>query len=129
MKSKGNNNKPVLKVVTTKTLQPSKRYHSADVCLAAVTWPRHNSLAGTLSVQLTLVRHVVRHAADDKSVVVMNSINFYMALLKNKVPAEMVLQQAGGHGFGLNNKAEPINWLNNVFGWMMTNQLIKRNVQ
>ena len=69
------------------------------------------------------------HAADDKSVVVMNSINFYMALLKNKVPAEMVLQQAGGHGFGLNNKAEPINWLNNVFGWMMTNQLIKRNVQ
>jgi hypothetical protein len=67
MKSKGNNNKPVLKVVTTKTLQPSKRYHSADVCLAAVTWPRHNSLAGTLSVQLTLVRHVVRHAADDKT--------------------------------------------------------------
>jgi hypothetical protein len=43
MKSKGNNNKPVLKVVTTKTLQPLKRYHSADVCLAAVTRPRHNS--------------------------------------------------------------------------------------
>lgn len=69
------------------------------------------------------------HAGDDKSVVVMNSINFYMALLKNKVPAEMVLQQAGGHGFGLNNKAEPINWLNNVFGWMSTNKFLKGNVQ
>lgn len=69
------------------------------------------------------------HAADDKSVVVMNSILFYMALLKNKVPAEMLLLQAGGHGFGLNNKTEPINWLNNVFAWMSTNQFIKGNVQ
>jgi acetyl esterase/lipase len=69
------------------------------------------------------------HAVDDKSVVVMNSIVFYMALLKNKVPAEMLLLQAGGHGFGLNNKAEPINWLTNVFAWMDTNQLVKRNVQ
>jgi hypothetical protein len=45
MKSKGNNNKPVLKVVTTIKLQPPKRYHSADMCLPAVTWPRHNSFA------------------------------------------------------------------------------------
>jgi hypothetical protein len=37
MKSKGNNNKPVLKVVTTKTLQPPKRHHTADVCLPVVT--------------------------------------------------------------------------------------------
>jgi hypothetical protein len=41
-KTKENNNKPILKVVTTKTLQPPKRYHSADVCLPAVTRPRHN---------------------------------------------------------------------------------------
>ncbi len=43
MKSKGNNNKPILKVVTTKTLQPPKRYHSTDVCLPAITRPHHNS--------------------------------------------------------------------------------------
>jgi hypothetical protein len=43
MKSKGNNNKPILKVVTTIMLQPPKRYHSADVCLSAITRPRHNS--------------------------------------------------------------------------------------
>ena len=69
------------------------------------------------------------HAADDKSVAVMNSIVFYLALLKNNVPAEMLLLQKGGHGFGLHNKAEPINWLNNVFVWMKANQFIKGNVQ
>lgn len=69
------------------------------------------------------------HAADDKSVPVMNSIVFYLALLKNNVPAEMLLLQKGGHGFGLHNKAEPINWLNNVFVWMKANQFIKGNVQ
>jgi hypothetical protein len=40
MKSKGNNNKPILKVVTTITLQPPKRYHSA-------ARPRHNSFASS----------------------------------------------------------------------------------
>jgi dipeptidyl aminopeptidase/acylaminoacyl peptidase len=69
------------------------------------------------------------HAADDKSVPVMNSIVFYLALLKNNVPIEMLLLQKGGHGFGLHNKAEPINWLNNVFVWMKANQFIKGNVQ
>jgi hypothetical protein len=60
MKSKGNNNKPVLKVVTTKTLQPPKRYHSADVCLPAITRPHHNSFALTqprLSLNTNLTRY------------------------------------------------------------------------
>jgi hypothetical protein len=48
MKSKGNNNKPVLKVVTTKMLQPPKRYHSTDVCLPFVTQPCHNSFLEAL---------------------------------------------------------------------------------
>jgi hypothetical protein len=48
MKNKGNNNKPVLKVVTTKTLQPPKRYNSADVCLPAITQPHHNSFQDTV---------------------------------------------------------------------------------
>src|SRR5438270_675390 len=36
---------------------------------------------------------------------VRNSLLFYEALLKNKVPVEMHLYQGGGHGFGLNNKS------------------------
>ncbi len=41
------------------------------------------------------------HAEDDKAVPVENSINYYLACLKNGVPAEMHLYPAGGHGFGL----------------------------
>lgn len=69
------------------------------------------------------------HAADDKAVKVENSILFYMALRKNKVPAEMHLFQAGNHGFGLNNKAEPISWFNNVLVWMKANKFMKGNIQ
>jgi acetyl esterase/lipase len=41
------------------------------------------------------------HAEDDKAVPVENSIDYYLACLKNGVPAEMHLYPQGGHGFGL----------------------------
>ena len=41
------------------------------------------------------------HAEDDKAVPVENSISFYLACLKNSVPAEMHLYATGGHGFGM----------------------------
>lgn len=69
------------------------------------------------------------HAADDKTVKVDNSILFYLALQKNKVKSEMHLFQSGAHGFGLNNKAEPISWFNNVLVWMRANKFMKGNVQ
>ena len=68
------------------------------------------------------------HAADDKTVKVENSVMFFMALQKNKVASEMHIYQKGGHGFGLNNKAEPGDWLNNVFVWLKANKLTKGNI-
>ena len=41
------------------------------------------------------------HSEDDPAVPVENSIDFYLACLKNKVPAEMHLYPTGGHGYGL----------------------------
>ena len=41
------------------------------------------------------------HADDDKAVPPMNSIVFYQALKKNKVPASMYIFDHGGHGFGM----------------------------
>ena len=41
------------------------------------------------------------HSEDDKAVPVENSVNYYLACLKNGVPAEMHLYPAGGHGYGL----------------------------
>jgi acetyl esterase/lipase len=40
-------------------------------------------------------------ADDDKTVPPMNSIAFYTALKKNKVPASMLIFDHGGHGFGM----------------------------
>ena len=63
------------------------------------------------------------HAADDNAVKVENSIAFFSALQKNKVPSEIHIIQKGGHGFGLHNKQEPIEWIDLVFGWMKANNL------
>ena len=63
------------------------------------------------------------HAADDKTVKVENSLEFFLALKKNKVPAEIHIVQKGGHGFGLHNKEEPGDWLDWVFVWMKANKL------
>ena len=41
------------------------------------------------------------HSEDDKAVPVENSVNYYLACLKNGVPVEMHLYPTGGHGYGL----------------------------
>ena len=41
------------------------------------------------------------HADDDEVVLPQNSINFYLALRKAGVPAELHIYRSGGHGFGL----------------------------
>lgn len=42
----------------------------------------------------------IMHSSDDRTVPVENSIRYYQALVKNKVPASMHLYPIGGHGWG-----------------------------
>ena len=58
------------------------------------------------------------HAGDDSAVPVENSVRFYQACIKNKVPAEMHLYPKGGHGFGMKNKTTDDNWLERLRNWM-----------
>lgn len=58
------------------------------------------------------------HATDDKSVPVENSINYYLALKKNNVPAEMHIYEDGGHGFGLGTKGTNTNWPKACEAWL-----------
>jgi len=58
------------------------------------------------------------HAGDDGAVPVENSIRYYQACIKNKVPAEMHLYPKGGHGFGMLNKTTDDNWLERLRNWM-----------
>ena len=41
------------------------------------------------------------HSADDRAVPVMNSINYFNALQKKNIPAELHIFRKGGHGYGL----------------------------
>lgn len=58
------------------------------------------------------------HAKDDKTVPVANSILMKSALDAQKVPAELLLMEKGGHGFGLTNKQEPTDWFKALQVWM-----------
>jgi len=58
------------------------------------------------------------HGKDDKVVKVENSIAFYNALRKKKVPAEIHLYEKGTHGFALNNTASNEKWTDWLKTWM-----------
>jgi hypothetical protein len=59
------------------------------------------------------------HSNDDKAVPPENSINFYLALRKAGVPAEMHIYERGGHGYGLGrqNTAES-SWPARCADWL-----------
>ncbi|TKC12263.1 alpha/beta hydrolase [Pedobacter polaris] len=61
------------------------------------------------------------HANNDVTVPVKNSLMYNENLAKFKVPAEMHIYQAGGHGFGLNNKTTKEVWFDTLKNWMTAN--------
>jgi acetyl esterase/lipase len=63
------------------------------------------------------------HTGDDTVVSVENSIQFYQALVKNNVPAELHLYPKGNHGFVLFQPTEE--WMQPLFSWFRTNAWMK----
>ena len=66
------------------------------------------------------------HATDDDVVPVMNSIVFYEHLLQYKIPAEMHIYKAGGHGFGMINPTTKDLWMESCKNWMQSMNLISK---
>jgi len=65
-------------------------------------------------------------ADDDVAVPTRNSIEFYMALKKYKIPAEMHIFRDGGHGFGMTKKNLPVDQWPNLFAqWMKAQGITK----
>lgn len=59
------------------------------------------------------------HATDDKTVPAENSISFYLACKKARVPVEMHIWQKGEHGFGLGKSGTPVSrWPALCADWM-----------
>jgi acetyl esterase/lipase len=64
-------------------------------------------------------------ADDDKGVVPRNSVEFYLALKENNVPAEMHIFAEGGHGFGMNKKNLPVDqWPGLFYNWLKAVKII-----
>jgi len=62
---------------------------------------------------------------DDNAVPPRNSVEFYLALKKFNVPAEMHIFKEGGHGFGMNKKNLPVDqWPNLFIQWMKAQKII-----
>jgi len=62
------------------------------------------------------------HAADDKAVLVENSLRFYSAMQKHGVGGELHVYDRGGHGFGMYRGDRPADrWPDALKSWMQTN--------
>ena len=66
------------------------------------------------------------HAEDDKTSLVGNSIAYYNGLIANKISAQLLLYQKGGHGFALYNKAEDKYWMPEAIKWLTQNGFYKK---
>jgi acetyl esterase/lipase len=65
-------------------------------------------------------------ADDDHAVPTQNSIEFYLALKKFDIPAEMHIFRDGGHGFGMNKTNKPVDqWPNLFVQWMKAQGITK----
>ena len=64
-------------------------------------------------------------ADDDTGVVPRNSVEFYLALKENRVPAEMHIFRKGGHGFGMNKTGFPVDqWPDLFYQWLKATEII-----
>ena len=65
-------------------------------------------------------------ADDDGAVPPRNSIEFYLAMKRYKIPAELHIFREGGHGFGMNKKNLPVDQWPNLFSqWMKAQGITK----
>lgn len=62
---------------------------------------------------------------DDKTVAPRNSVEFYLSLKENNIPAEIHIFAEGGHGFGMNKKNLPVDqWPGLFYNWLKAMKLI-----
>lgn len=77
-----------------------------------------NLFSNELQVSAKTPPSFLVHAGDDGAVPVDNSIRYYQACIKYKVPVEMHLYPKGGHGFGMYNRTTTDNWMERLSNWL-----------
>lgn len=79
-----------------------------------------------LQVTVQTPKTFLVHAENDDAVDVRNSIDFFEALQKDHVLAEMHIYPKGGHGFGMNNPTTKDKWMDRLQNWMDSNGWLKK---
>lgn len=66
------------------------------------------------------------HSTDDRAVPVENSIQFYLALRRHGIPAEMHIYEKGGHGYGMGkDHGDVASWTDRLHAWLARRNLVK----
>jgi acetyl esterase/lipase len=103
---------PVISMKTEITHAPSRHFFLGD----NPSQEQIDLFSNELHVDEKTPPAWITHAGDDTMVPVENSIRFYQALIKNKVPAEMHLYPKGNHGFV--SRQDPDEWMKPLFNWL-----------
>jgi acetyl esterase/lipase len=83
------------------------------------------SLSSELQVTPETPPAFLVHGNNDTGVPSENSVEFYLALRRAKVPAEMHIYEKGQHGFGLNKEPGPVStWPDRCADWMRARGLL-----
>lgn len=64
------------------------------------------------------------HAKDDNAVPIGNSLVYYRALQSFKIPSEIRYFEKGGHGFGMHNKKESGDWMEDLLLWLKATRFL-----
>src|SRR6218665_256407 len=83
-----------------------------------------NRFSNELTVTSETPPAFIIHTTDDKTVVVENSINYYLALKKLFIPTELHLYEKGGHGFGLGVKNTSQFWTSDCIQWLKDHKFL-----
>ena len=110
------------------SFMPGIGHHgSADQLIGKNPTPeKQKELSNELQITAETPPAFLVHSSNDDGVSPMNSIEFYNALIKNKIPAEMHLYQSGGHGFGLYMKNSKELWMDRCKNWLLLNGWLSR---
>jgi acetyl esterase/lipase len=94
---------------------------SRDQLLGATPTPEDmKRFSAELAVSRETPPTFLIHAADDQTVPVANSILFFQALQAQKIPSQLMIYPAGGHGYGLNNATTGDRWIERCRQWLQS---------
>ncbi len=114
---------PVISLTKPITHQGSKRNLLGDSPDAKLVEQMSSELQVTPETPPTFLVH----GNNDSGVPPENSVEFYLALRRAKVPAEMHIYEKGQHGFGLRKEPGPVStWPDRCSEWMKARGLLNK---